>query len=435
MDGGVYVENQRYEIVQPVTEASVELDVVPAGEIGYRDSVDIIRKELNNIKQSFLAVGWHLKYIKDGGLYKEDGYTTIYDFASDKFHMSQSNVSRYINLCERFSVGNGSFRLDKKYEGFDYSQLTEMLPMKPEEQEKVTPDMTVRQIREMKKKGKKKILKETQEEAPAVPGQVESKEYATSHTEDAVEIPLAVEESGRQMPELDSDDTREQWLIDVEAWGLWYEDPNIQARYYKYDFPDGSRLVAVKYRYTCPPFMLEDMSQYQEETEADGDYYGEPVYHMIYSDDYWDRHPEEYQREYKRYYTHDNTQIDKLVQFLQELYDKQSSKELPFVTRQYIEFYKKHNYIPKYFNVKDGTEVADYAHVLATGSGSDAGTGSIAIFDIQKNIEAVINDKTIDVDEQEDRIKKLLKIAKPEERDKAVKKLLEWREERFGNSL
>ena len=418
MDGEVYTEKQGYEIVQTATGAFAEVDTVPMQEIGYQDSVDIIRKELNNIKQSFLAVGWHLKYIKDRGFYKKDGYTNIYDFAGDKFHMSQSNVSRYINLCERFSAGNGSLQLDKKYERFDYSQLTEMLPMKPEEQEKVTPDMTVRQIREMKKKAKEKNLKETPEKDSAISEQERVEEYATSHKQDVVEISDVVEERQQEMPKLSTDDAREQWLRDVEAWGLWYEDPNIQARYYKYDFPDGSRLIAVEYRY------------------------GEPVYHMIYSDDYWDRHPDEYQNEYKRYYTHDSTEIAELVNFLRELHniwnssDDDSVKTVPdvlgggskepsYVTRQYIKFYKEHNYIPKYFNVKDGTEVTDYEHMLAAGDG--ASTGSIAIFDISKNIENVMNDETISADEQEDRIKKLLKIAKPEERDKVVKKLHEWR--------
>lgn len=461
MDGGIYAEKQGYEIIQSSSGAFEEVGIVSMGNIGYRDSVDIIRKELDNIKQSFLAVGWHLKHIKDRGLYKEDGYTNIYDFAGDKFHMSQSNVSRYINLCERFSAGNGSPRLDERFAGFDYSQLTEMLPMKPEEQEKVTPDMTVRQIREMKKKIKKQVLEDVPEENGL-------KEYATSHTGDVIEIPVIAEGKQQEMPGLDSDGTREQWLRNVEAWGLWYEDPNIQARYYKYDFSDRSRLIAVKYRYTCPPFMLKDMSQYREEAEADGSYYGEPVYHMIYSDGYWDRHPDEYQKGYKRYYSHDNTSIAELVNFLQELYSQQScceqqdtesvsdesseilsqipdsfasrssirtvsdaleeggNKEPSYVTCQYFKFYKEHGYIPKYFNVKDCTEVTEYEHTLAADDG--AAKGSIAVFDILKNIEDVIKDETITRDEQDDRIKKLLKIAKPEERNTAVKKLLEWRQ-------
>lgn len=126
------------------TEVAVfsETDVIKQEDISYQDSVNIIHRELDNIKQSFLTVGWYLKYIKDRELYKNDGYTNINEFAMDKFHMSQSNVSRYINLCERFSAGNGSPLLDKKYEGFDYSQLSEMLPMKPEDREKITPDMT-----------------------------------------------------------------------------------------------------------------------------------------------------------------------------------------------------------------------------------------------------------------------------------------------------
>lgn len=32
-----------------------------------------------------------------------------------------------------------------------------------------------------------------------------------------------------------------------KSWGLWYTDPHIGARYYKYDFNNGARLIAEEY--------------------------------------------------------------------------------------------------------------------------------------------------------------------------------------------
>lgn len=433
MDGEVNTKREQgHEIIQSNAELSVEMDVVPAENTEYQNAVGIIHKELNNIKQSFLTIGWYLKYIKDRELYKEDGYTNINDFASDKFHMSQSNVSRYINLCERFSIGNNSPRLDEKYKGFDYSQLSEMLPMKPEDQEKVTPDMTVKQIREIKKKVKKKNLKEMLEEDTVVSEQTElEEEYAISHIETSMKIPPAVVKKQPGMPELKTDDERKQWLLDVEKWGLWYEDPNIQARYYKYDFQDGSRIVAVKYRYTCPPYMWEKQEQYSRQVALDGSYYGRTAYHIIYSDNFWRMYPNECRKEYKKYYTDVTVTIEVLVAFLKwfqewkeerywrtvefdtEHMEEKNNRQLSFLTRQYMQFYEDKGYIPMYFNAKDCTEIdGDMpASTLTTSSGGFGGAGAITTFDLWYSIQEILNTKTISAGTQKNEISKLLRIA------------------------
>lgn len=49
------------------------------------------------------------------------------------------------------------------------------------------------------------------------------------------------------LPELRNNDQRKQWLREYKSWGLWYTDPHIGARYYKYDFNNGARLIAEEY--------------------------------------------------------------------------------------------------------------------------------------------------------------------------------------------
>lgn len=120
-------------------------------KMGYRDSLEIIKDESFKIQKSFVKIGWYLKHIKDDELYRVDGYDNIYDCAADQLGYTQSTVSRLINICEKFSKDHNSPELDEKYAGFDKSQMIEMLPMSPEQLEKVTPDMTVKQIREMKR--------------------------------------------------------------------------------------------------------------------------------------------------------------------------------------------------------------------------------------------------------------------------------------------
>ena len=40
---------------------------------------------------------------------------------------------------------------------------------------------------------------------------------------------------------------RKEWLAKYKEWGMWYRDEKIDVNYYKYDFPDGSRLVVAEY--------------------------------------------------------------------------------------------------------------------------------------------------------------------------------------------
>lgn len=50
-----------------------------------------------------------------------------------------------------------------------------------------------------------------------------------------------------ELPLFKNNDQRKEWLRNYQAWGLWYEDTHIGARYYKYDFDNGARLIAEEY--------------------------------------------------------------------------------------------------------------------------------------------------------------------------------------------
>lgn len=119
-------------------------------QMGYKDSLEIIKDESLKVQKSFVKIGWYLKHIKDQELYKEEGYANVCECAADQLGYSQSTTSRLINICERFSRNGNTPELDEKYAGFDKSQMIEMLPMEPEQLEKVTPDMTVAEIRAVK---------------------------------------------------------------------------------------------------------------------------------------------------------------------------------------------------------------------------------------------------------------------------------------------
>lgn len=49
------------------------------------------------------------------------------------------------------------------------------------------------------------------------------------------------------LPVLKNNEQRKEWLRNYQAWGLWYEDEHIGARYYKYEFDNGAQLIAEEY--------------------------------------------------------------------------------------------------------------------------------------------------------------------------------------------
>ena len=128
------------------------------------------------------------------------------------------------------------------------------------------------------------------------------KNISIQKASDAIQPPL---------PAFKNNNERKAWIEDVEAWGLWYEDTNIEARYYKYDFSDGSRLIAVKYRYTCPPW-LKDKEDWKNREDGS---YTDIHYHMIFSAEYKKTHS----FEYLRHYTHNTASVNSLIDFIKEL--------------------------------------------------------------------------------------------------------------------
>lgn len=50
-----------------------------------------------------------------------------------------------------------------------------------------------------------------------------------------------------ELPLMKNNDQRKEWLRNYKSWGLWYEDEHIGARFYKYEFENGARLIAEEY--------------------------------------------------------------------------------------------------------------------------------------------------------------------------------------------
>ena len=153
---------EEVRVVQPDNPAPMWYENITLDE-----AERFITSNLKSAVRNVIAIGYYLKNIRDNGLFREAGCENIWDYAWERFGFSKSTASRYMTRNDRFSRGGNSPILDEKYRDFNKSQLQEMLSLTDSELEQVTPDMTVRQIREVHRPAEKPVP------YVALPGQIE----------------------------------------------------------------------------------------------------------------------------------------------------------------------------------------------------------------------------------------------------------------------
>lgn len=116
----------------------------------YQEAKEIIREKLKSMSRTFIAAGFYLRLIRDTEGYKEDGYKDIWEFAEDQYGIKRSTTSRWMAMNEKFSDGGNSPFLAEEFSGFGKSQLQEMLYLDDKQIEEATPQMTVKEIRELR---------------------------------------------------------------------------------------------------------------------------------------------------------------------------------------------------------------------------------------------------------------------------------------------
>lgn len=100
--------------------------------------------------QDFVAIGYYLKQARDTGILQESGYTTMRDFAKTEYKIAESDASRFISICERYSEDGNSPKLRENYESFQVTKLAEMLALPEYVAEEISPATTREEIRELK---------------------------------------------------------------------------------------------------------------------------------------------------------------------------------------------------------------------------------------------------------------------------------------------
>ena len=119
--------------------------------VSYDSAKNIIRRDLESMSRKFITIGYYLKLIRDNEMYRQDGFKDIWEFAQDTYGISKSTCSRWMAMNDKFSQDGNSPYLKEEYRDFGKSQLQEMLYLTDEQMEQARPDMTAKEIREIRK--------------------------------------------------------------------------------------------------------------------------------------------------------------------------------------------------------------------------------------------------------------------------------------------
>ncbi len=117
----------------------------------YMDFKQQIADKLNNMAADYITIGYLLKRIRDTEGFKQDGYSSLQEFAKREYGLSESAVSRFISINTKFSVDGNTPILQDEFKNFGSSKLSEMLTLSDEDCKLITEKTTVATIRDLKK--------------------------------------------------------------------------------------------------------------------------------------------------------------------------------------------------------------------------------------------------------------------------------------------
>ena len=106
-----------------------------------------IAKNIGTISCGFVEMGKNLKVISDKKLYTLDNYDSIYDYAEKRFNIKSTTVKNLINIAEKFLDDHG--KIVPEFKDYTYSQLIEIDKISDTSYEKLNPNMSVRDIKNL----------------------------------------------------------------------------------------------------------------------------------------------------------------------------------------------------------------------------------------------------------------------------------------------
>ncbi len=120
----------------------------------YQEFKKALDAELYNQAEGFVRTGYLLKVARDTDILRESGYATVAEFAHAEYGLTKDVVSRYIAINDRYSEGGYSEKLQAQYQGYGVAKLQDMLTLPDAIIEVMSPEMTRKEIQEVKREYK-----------------------------------------------------------------------------------------------------------------------------------------------------------------------------------------------------------------------------------------------------------------------------------------
>ena len=113
----------------------------------YKESLD---QELSRSAESFVRIGYLLKVARDTNILYESGYETVTQFAEAEYNLRPDQVTRFMQINDRYSEDGYGMNLQDSYKGMGYTKLVEMLQLPLVIAQELTPDFTREEIKEIR---------------------------------------------------------------------------------------------------------------------------------------------------------------------------------------------------------------------------------------------------------------------------------------------
>jgi hypothetical protein len=113
-------------------------------------NISFIRRKCKDIVNNYIEIGFSLIDIKNRKLFKDRGYDNLIDCVEAELNMKKSSVYNFIKIAEKFGDPETK-SLKSEYSQYNYAQCIEMSTMTKDELNEINPDMSKRDMQEMKK--------------------------------------------------------------------------------------------------------------------------------------------------------------------------------------------------------------------------------------------------------------------------------------------
>ena len=134
-----------------------------------------IKKYNHEISKYYIDIGRNLFEIQSMNMLEGSDYKNIKKYALDEFGFESSKTYNLINVFNRFFKPDHHGSISKKYYAYNFSQLVVMLNMSDDDIKLCQPEMTVKQIKEVKIKKSTRMdsveLANTAKSEKQLPGQ------------------------------------------------------------------------------------------------------------------------------------------------------------------------------------------------------------------------------------------------------------------------